>query len=320
MQDKIINTVYITDDKYALITAVSIMSLKKHKNCDYIYNVYVLASSLSVQSTKKLNLMSEQGFAIKIIEVKPDINEADYVIKTISATPTSMFKFKIPNLLPGIPKVIYLDSDMIVQTDLAELWSTNLEDYYAAAVPENTDENIPFSCKRLNLTNTTYFNSGLLFLNLEKMREENITEKLIDYRKNGINFLMDQDAINAVMGKNIKPLSVKYNVLSYEMNEKTYRHRYNIENKKIFTKGMFCRSAKVLHLAAKDKPWKRKQPYFTSRFMRYYRQTPFRKIGLKPRGYISQWKEKIYEKIYGENGEGKIYKFLHALSQKIKGG
>ncbi len=59
-----------------------------------------------------------------------------------------------------------------------------------------------------------YFNSGVMLLNLAAMRRDEITKKLFDYREHGINFFMDQDALNVVFRDEVKFLSWKDNFSS----------------------------------------------------------------------------------------------------------
>ena len=53
-----------------------------------------------------------------------------------------------------------------------------------------------------------------MLLNLKLMRENRLTEKLYDYRRNGRNDFMDQDALNAIMSGNAKFLPFRYNMIA----------------------------------------------------------------------------------------------------------
>ena len=45
-------------------------------------------------------------------------------------------KFDLPDLIPHQDKVLYLDSDVIIQKDLTDLFEINIKDYYAGAVKD----------------------------------------------------------------------------------------------------------------------------------------------------------------------------------------
>ena len=108
-----------------------------------------------------------------------------------------------------------------------------------------------------------YFNGGLLYLNLKKMREDNISEKLIEYKKNDkCNVFMDQNCLNAIMGDNAVWLPPKFNLGPYEIkkynaNPKKYlsyfANFYGISEEEM--KNTFEKPA-ILHLAGKKKVWK----------------------------------------------------------------
>ncbi|GHV57543.1 glucosyltransferase [Bacteroidia bacterium] len=96
----------------------------------------------------------------------------------------------IPELLPDMGKCIYMDSDILVDCDIKELWSIGLEsednDYaLAAALDENVLKSPSFHPGRLNYLSDShhYFNNGLLIINCKKWRDEQIAGKLIDLAK-----------------------------------------------------------------------------------------------------------------------------------------
>ena len=95
------------------------------------------------------------------------------------------YRFFIPYLLlpQGIEKALYLDSDIIVNLDIAELWQIELDDKPLGAVPElyqlkdkeasieRTNRAVA-SCREGFIKTEDYFNSGVLLMNLKVLREE----------------------------------------------------------------------------------------------------------------------------------------------------
>jgi lipopolysaccharide biosynthesis glycosyltransferase len=51
---------------------------------------------------------------------------------------TACFKFDLPDLIPDQDKILYLDSDVLIQKDLSDLFTISIDDYYAGVtLPRN---------------------------------------------------------------------------------------------------------------------------------------------------------------------------------------
>ncbi len=121
-------------------------------------------------------------------------------------------------LLPaGVKRAIYLDADIILNTDISELWNCDLQNYPLAAVPEiSSARQYMISNKFLLLTGKVakenYFCSGSMLFNLEKIDDA--------FLENGVNFLaenpdcesVDQDILNMFFSENYLKLPEKFNV------------------------------------------------------------------------------------------------------------
>ncbi|CEL25322.1 hypothetical protein MB9_1687 [Methanobacterium formicicum] len=109
-----------------------------------------------------------------------------------------------------------------------------------------------------------------MLLNLKKLRQDNISDKLIDYRKNKINHFMDQDAFNVVFCNKVKFAPLRYNLLNFyfevlpiETLENFYDEKLNpkiIENYK---------NASILHLGGPEKPWNMWMGYLSLTYLKY---------------------------------------------------
>ncbi len=117
------------------------------------------------------------------------------------------------NILSNYDKVLYIDSDTIIQGDLTELFNTNLKDTYAAVVKDTAAILTLNWHKKLNLKN--YFNAGVLLLNLKKLREDNIHEKFVESinEREDLALSLDQHTQNICYRDNVTFLSPKYNYM-----------------------------------------------------------------------------------------------------------
>ena len=156
------------------------------------------------------------------------------------------------DLLPdSISKVLYLDGDIIVLTDLRELWQTNLENAALAGV---TDFNYKKHANRLNMT-SKYINSGVLLVNLDYQRKNKIVDQFkkrllyLDKHEDEIVF-PDQDIFNYVCDQKIVYLPIRYNLLTPFLLEGISLDDFKGEKKEIID-GVNG----IIHYAGYPKPW-----------------------------------------------------------------
>ncbi len=127
------------------------------------------------------------------------------------------YRIFLPELLPGVERVLFLDADVIVCDALDELWATDLDGAYLAAVtnvlpPEYADRPAAMGLASAD----AYFNAGVLLLNLELMRREECTARLhafgVEHAAELV--LRDQDALNAVLAGRRRPLDPRWNAMN----------------------------------------------------------------------------------------------------------
>ena len=122
----------------------------------------------------------------------------------------------IPDLLPkDINKVLYLDCDIVVVHSLHDLWNLDIIDYCLAAI-DDYGKAQEFGAKRMGIeSGYKYFNAGVLLMNLKKLREIELMDKVTEYLKtDGIRILMhDQDILNGLLYKQRLPLDERWNMM-----------------------------------------------------------------------------------------------------------
>ena len=111
---------------------------------------------------------------------------------------SAYYRLKLPSILVELDKVLYLDCDVIVNTSLKDLYDTDITDYYAAGVKDIAMTSSGYVPKLEN--NNIYFNTGVLLLNLDKMRKDKIEIEFEDYTIKNIQSIKvgDQEILNKV--------------------------------------------------------------------------------------------------------------------------
>lgn len=261
MENSEVNICMITDDNYIMPTSVAIHSMVVNKSKEQ-YNFYIITSNLSEESEKQFKKFEKDGVAVNIIRENAEerfrglhyFSANSICVASISA----LLKFIIPNLFPQLDRILYLDGDLIVKTDLEELYLTEFEDNYAAVV---IDTSKIYWKSKFNSSVQNYFNSGVMLLNLKKMREDNISKVLIETKRNlSDSSLMDQNVFNIVFDGKIKMLPLKYNFQALGLERAGSKWEAEDINKfcgtEFKTKGEVFLDNAIIHYSSKDKPWK----------------------------------------------------------------
>ena len=122
-----------------------------------------------------------------------------------------------------------------------------------------------------------YFNSGIMLLNLSKMREDHLSDKFIEIKLAHPQWMcMDQDTLNYVMSRDTLWLDVKYNCMLPLYNNSFYG--YTIEKLNEFYQTDYINKlemeydAVIIHFAGESetRPWKCKNGTYQKIWNFYY--------------------------------------------------
>ena len=236
---------YSLDSKYAEQLAVSVTSIIKNSTEQEHINFYILDGGLTDEDKNKIeDLKRIKDFNLQYITVNPQdftdcpmLKDKSSEFENYHVTIPTYFRFKLPSYLPNLNRVLYLDCDVIITKSLKELYETELEDYACAMVPDVESEQ---EAERLKISK--YFNAGVMLINLDYWRSNNIGNKLFGYAKaNKDNILwQDQDIINVVLDGKIKELDNIWNFQYFQYDE--------VDRKKL-------QECNIFHLAGRFKPW-----------------------------------------------------------------
>ncbi|HOJ84135.1 MAG TPA: glycosyltransferase family 8 protein [Bacillota bacterium] len=210
-----ITIVAISNDSFAVHLATMLFSLFENKEAGTRYRIYIIDGDISRHNKEQLNELLK-GYHVSPIYLNVDQSLYIHCPAWGHVTREAFYRISIPDLLPGkIKKALYLDSDMIIKGDLSELWhNEKLKHYLLGAVEDPVD----FAGVKLP-PGYKYFNTGVLLMNLEKWRLEDIPSKVLKFIEENPSQIMwwDQDALNGVLYDRWYPLDYKWNYQVYRM-------------------------------------------------------------------------------------------------------
>lgn len=167
------------------------------------------------------------------------------------------YRLLAAQLLPDtLDRVLYLDPDILVINSLQPLWNTPLgDDLFAAANHVSLGSFATNEVNKIRLgTDTDYFNSGVLLIDLARCRQEVDPKQVFAYveKHQSELFLPDQDVLNALYGARILPLED----LIWNYDPRNYSEYKLHSHGKADTRWVIQNTA-VLHFCGRDKPWKK---------------------------------------------------------------
>lgn len=312
--DNTVSIALITDDSFVMPTCVTIVSILKNRNTEVPYHIYVVTPGLKRRQVKLLETLSGNGATISIVEGNlqkfENLHDDKNSVKYLSASKAAMLKFDLPNLFPKLEKILYLDGDIIVRCDLSELFNTDLGDYYLAAAH---DTGKMYSRAPMVLKFPGYFNSGMMLLNLKKMREIDATSQLMAAKAAMTGkSLMDQPAFNEVCDNHVLHVNSKWNYLAINLDRAGEKWNIGQLNDLLrsdyASKAAFEQNAVVIHYSSQDKPWKCHVGPWTDLWYKYYRESPYaakklpwqkgESLGRKIRHWFFSSSKKGYKRTY----------------------
>jgi lipopolysaccharide biosynthesis glycosyltransferase len=227
------------------------------RNNEYPIDIYIIHSDLSKEN---LNLLENicGSFNYKLNPIKIDANMFNGTREMGHLKIQAYFRIAISNLI-NAKTALYLDCDIYVKSSIREIFNINLEGYPLAAVKDPGFQPI----EKLKMSpDSAYFNSGVLLMNLDFWRENNLSNIVLKYAIENTNILSyaDQCALNAVIDGNYFSLDLLYNFQTIHL-ELCPESTIN--------------KAKIIHFTNSYKPthYLNKHP-FKEEYMKEFRNTP----------------------------------------------
>ena len=221
--------VFNVDEGYAGYFSVTLQSLLESASVDYNYDLIILQKNLP-QNTKALLREQVAGccnFSLRFFDMTSITNTwgvdnwYNYPL-----TAAAYYRLFIPLVCQNYEKVLYLDSDLMIYSDVALLFNTELGHNLLAGVRDFGDKHLTDSVVRfagkelkrkdylkceLQIKNPKgYINSGVLLFNVSELNQQNCLPLFISLAQKGC-VQHDQDVLNSVCNGKILYLDNTWN-------------------------------------------------------------------------------------------------------------
>lgn len=263
MKSQIIPVFFATDNNYIPFLAVALKSMQDNANKKYTYNIHILHNGLSAKNVNLINKFNNNNFNIiyndvakSLAKFKTTLFTRDYYSQAI------YYRLFIPSMFPEYKKAIYLDCDVAVKGDISELFSTELENNLLGAVADEAVGIVPefqaYTKNFLDVEGSKYFNSGVLVMNLDELRNFNFENKFVDLlNKFQFKVAPDQDCLNVLCKDKITFISKVWNKMPFP------------------DQNLTVEDLKLIHYNLSYKPWHYDDILYEKVFWNYAKQTEY---------------------------------------------
>jgi lipopolysaccharide biosynthesis glycosyltransferase len=279
------------EGEYVAHSAAMIHSALEHADGRRLCVHYLHGPRFASRSAELLTGMVETGGgSISFLEV-PDREVAGLPVLP-QFTQAMWYRIFLPELLPGVDRVLYLDADTIAVDSLSPIWEVPLGDSYLAAVTNVFQPNHFHRPAQLGLPGPkVYFNSGELLMNLDQMRRDDCTEALRGFAlRHGPEEIEwpDQDTLNVVLGQRRLQLHPRWNCMNSVL---TFPHSAAVFGSRAVAQARRHPAIRHFEGPAQNKPWHRacdqqlREVYFSHR-----RETPWPHVDLVGQERRPRWR------------------------------
>lgn len=215
-----INIVYASDNNYACLAGVSMLSLfENNRHCD-VLNTYILSDNISDINKAKLREIGHRyKREVHIVDTtsalenlkKTGVNGYDNACEKGF---TAYVRLLIPDIIPEKKRVIYFDCDTLIIGDITELVQLDMGDKPIGLAYDCCQNRYK---KVISLNEKAgYYNTGVMLLEIDRWKQRECMERILWHITNVKNNypLVDQDFINVVLQGDIFLIGMKYNFLS----------------------------------------------------------------------------------------------------------
>ena len=278
--------VFAADNNYVPMLTTTIFSMLSNASPERSYDIIVLEKDIT-QRNKDMATEFLSQFAnarIRFCDVGSLIRAYDLQTNNEHISVETYYRFLIQDVLPGYDKVLYLDSDLIVCGDVAELFGVELGDNLVAAARDidflgnlnmSDGQRMKYALSTLDMENPyDYFQAGVLVLNTAQMRALHSINDWLEIASDPKYIYNDQDILNKECQGRVVYLDNEWNV----MNDCGGRIKsvFSFAPAKIYDAFIAAYGQpKVVHYAGFEKPWKPGGCDRGELYWSYARQTPF---------------------------------------------
>ena len=218
------NIMFCGDNNVCTGIALSVLSVIRHVH--ERTDIFILTAGIGMhnaisedfaQKLDKIVTCKNQG-SVKLVDISDKfLSYLPLANMKTRFTPLCMLRL-FADIIDEIPdKVLYMDADVMCRADFSDMYRTDMGKYEIMGVPDRYGKWF-FGHQLLH----DYLNSGVLLINMEKIRESGLFEKCRTMCRDKQMFMPDQTALNKLAVK--AKLPSRYNCQGRIRKDTVFKH------------------------------------------------------------------------------------------------
>ena len=257
------------NEYYMPFLGVMLSSMLEHASKEYNYDIIVMQYRAKAEDVTELKRHTRLLYklvgnypnaSIRFADVSALLGDTEFPLTSHFSVET-YFRLFLPKLLPDYDKVVYLDADMVICGDVSKLYNVDLNGNILAAahdpITAGSKKALVFNkgdyFENLGIKSIyDYFQAGVLVIDLKKMAEDDLCEKMVEFATTHDCEFVDQDVLNYFCQGKVQYIDLSWNVeitpdvleiAKYAPADMWKEYQYARKN------------AEIYHFCGVDKPW-----------------------------------------------------------------
>lgn len=286
------------DNNYSHTAGALIQSIVDHSDNENKYELFLFCDQVTGNNKKNLASIIEnrENFRIRFVDTSA-LFDSSQMHTSEYFTAATYARLFIPTVLRNYERVVFIDSDMVVEDDVAKLHKIDLGGKKLGAVKDLVMEGFvkfkhelpkkfkghtaeSYLIEYLGMKNPdNYFQAGLLIMDIEKIKSDLVCEKMVRTIYEKKYWYHDQDILNKVFEGEVCYIDMSWNV--YHGNGTTERFFPNLKLKSYLSFLEARRNLKAVHFAGDQKPWINPDVDYADLFFKNISKTPWSSLYIK---------------------------------------
>lgn len=278
-EKKAIPIVLAASKMFLPYTSVAVQSIIDHASLEHCYDIIILHEEITNTAVKNFCAeLCKDNISVRFVNV------SSYFYKKVLPVrghfgQQSYYRFALQDIMARYKKVVYLDSDLVVNVDIERLYQVDLCGKVAGAVKDVDTAGLyngfdplrkSFAKKKLKFKDPyDYFQAGVMVFDIEKLNEITNFNDLMKVANSKEWDLLDQDILNYVLHGQVHYLDMSWNL---PVNWGGIRESKIIALAPGYLQQQYRLARKnpqIVHFFGPEKPWKNPQMDFGDLFWKY---------------------------------------------------
>lgn len=284
--------VLMCSNYYVPYLGVFLQSLAQQTSPEYNYDLVVLEKEISADHKNRLKEMVGEysNLSLRFYNPQHELGNVKLYISSEVYAEEAYYRLLAPWILEAYDKAIVMDCDIIVRSDLAELYLYPMKDnlvlgvqdiiyqgFLNGAVPDAYE----YASHELGMHDPySYINTGVLLMNLQKWREEYTREQILLAATSKNYRIQEQDVLNILFDGKAGFLKINWNFYVPANSQLLYA----LDMAPDLSKREYERAKEnpyLVHYAGVPKPWNDPEIPYANLWWDVARGTPFYETSLK---------------------------------------